>query len=68
MHPRSVTGPSNTPILVFLGIVGLSAIFFLIFTGGTPMGSKRPDGSPALPSGAVTAVTSGGAQPGIVCQ
>lgn len=66
MHPRSVTGPSNTPILVFLGIVGLSAIFFLIFTGGTPMGSKRPDGSPAVPSGAVTAVTSGGAQPGIV--
>ena len=43
MHRRSVSGSSSTPILVFLGIVGLSAVFFLIFTGRTPvMGSRSP--------------------------
>ena len=36
MNRRSVSGSSSTPILVFLGIVGLSALFFLVFTGRTP--------------------------------
>ena len=42
MHRRSISGSNSTPILVFLGIVGLSAVFFLVFTGRTPITGKGP--------------------------
>ena len=42
MHRHHRIGSSSTPILVFLGIVGLSALFFLIFTGRTPITGHRP--------------------------
>jgi outer membrane protein OmpA-like peptidoglycan-associated protein len=61
MIPRSSPGSSSTPILVFLGIVGMSAVFFLVFTGRTPVTSGKnatpeaaaasPSGSPAAPNG-----------------
>jgi OOP family OmpA-OmpF porin len=63
MHSRSVTGSSNTPILVFLGIVGLSAVFFLIFTGRTPMGHKTPETPSAAASGPATGSPSASVKP-----
>ena len=37
MSRCSTSGSSSTPILVFLGIVGLSAVFFSAFTGRIPL-------------------------------
>ena len=56
MHRRSVSGSSSTPILVFLGIVGLSAVFFLIFTGRTPVTTKGPAPAVQSPAPGTTAV------------
>ena len=56
MHRRSVSGSSSTPILVFLGIVGLSAVFFLIFTGRTPVTAKGPAPAVQSPAPGTTAV------------
>ncbi len=45
MSRRPPNGSSPTPILVFLGITGLSAVFFLLFTGRIPLpgpGSAAP--------------------------
>ncbi len=60
MHRRSIAGSSSTPILVFLGIVGLSAVFFLIFTGRTPVAGK----SPIFASSNPASTSTGGAKPG----
>ena len=49
MNRRFTTGSSSTPILVFLGIVGLSAVFFLLFTGRIPFASLKPAAAPAAP-------------------
>lgn len=54
MHRRSIAGSSRTPILVFLGIVGFSAVFFLLFTGRIPVTGK---GSAAAAQAAATGKT-----------
>lgn len=55
---------SRTPILVFLGIVGLSVVFFLLFTGRIPgigRGTPPPMVAPAAaPSPEKTPLTSAG--------
>ena len=48
MHRRAAPAVSSTPILVFLGIVCLSAVFFLIFTGRTPLTGKGPAPAPVI--------------------
>jgi len=56
MHRRSISGSSSTPILVFLGIIGLSAVFFLLFTGRNPLaGLSKASGD--APGPAPTAST-----------
>lgn len=49
MNRRFTKGSSSTPILVFLGIVGLSAVFFLIFTGRNPLAGLKQAAAPAAP-------------------
>ena len=55
MHRRPDSGSSSTPILVFIGIVGLSAVFFLIFTGRTPITGTGPAASQSAAPGTAAA-------------
>ncbi len=61
MNRRSITGSSHTPILVFLGIVGLSVVFFFIFTGRTPITKQGPSAAStaAAPESGVTPAGTG---------
>lgn len=45
MNRPATRGSSHTPILVFAGIVGLSVVFFFIFSAGS-LGKKEPASTP----------------------